>query len=386
MSELGWQAWREQALQARLDARQLRQAQPLQSIDATHARLGPRELTLFSTNDYLGLSSHEHVREAVARAALAHGQGARGSALICGYSDEHARLEFALAQHEGKACALLTPTGYAANVATLTALASSPDVTIFSDSLNHASIIDGVALARRAGARLCVFAHGDLAQLRDQLQRCDSPRKLIVTDGVFSMDGDLAPLRELAAFKRDHDALLVVDDAHGTLVLGPQGRGTAHELGVSDDVDVTVGTLSKAIGAQGGFVATSERWRALILNLGRPYIYSTALPTPVVAGALAALEVNAREGDALRARLSAHLARAARALGRTSQTPILPVIVGDEDRALSLSASLLRAGYHVTAIRPPTVPAGTARLRVTLSAAHAEDEVQGLLDALVTLR
>lgn len=380
MSAVGWEQWLEQTLDERSELKLMRELVALEPIDAVHVMRQGRALTLFSTNDYLGLSTHPEVREAIASAARAFGQGPRGSALICGYSSAHEALERELAALKRCQAALVFPTGYATNVATLTALAS-PQLAIFSDALNHASIIDGIGLAKRKGAAAHIYPHADMEALDGLLERCDRPLKLIVTDSVFSMDGDVAPLVSLAALKREHGALLMVDDAHGTLALGPGGQGAAALCGVSAEVDLHVGTLSKAVGASGGFLAASARWCQLVLNLGRPYVYSTALPLPVVEGARAALRVGTQD-ERLCARLWAHISRFEEVLGRRLESPIVPVILGEVERALVASRALLDAGFHVTAIRPPTVPEGSARLRVTLSAAHSQAEVEGLLAAL----
>jgi 8-amino-7-oxononanoate synthase len=381
-------AWRSWASDLRDDLAErtlLRELRALEVIDALHARRDGRELVLFSTNDYLGLSDHPQVRDAIAAAAARAGSGPRGSALICGYTDAHRALEEQIASLKGRARALVFPTGYAANLATITAL-SDGDTAIFSDALNHASIIDATRLARRRGASVEVYPHNDTDELDARLTACDRPRKMIVTDSVFSMDGDLAPLEALVELKRRHDALLAIDEAHGTLVFGPGGGGVASARGVAASVDLHIGTLSKAAGGQGGFVACEELLWQTIFNRGRSYIYSTALPTTTVAGLRAALALGAGpEGDALRAKLREHVRRFGRALGRELTSPIVAVVVGDESRALELDAELFARGFHVVAIRPPTVPPGTARLRITLSAGHTDAEVDALLEALAQL-
>ncbi|TVR05023.1 MAG: 8-amino-7-oxononanoate synthase [Deltaproteobacteria bacterium] len=339
---------------------------------------GAGGMRLFSSNDYLGLAGHPAVREAVAEAAREHGMGPRGAALVCGHTTLHETLAMRLAALEGTEAALLAPTGWAANTALLGALADA-DVTFVSDALNHASIIDGLRMARRTGAAVRVTPHGDAAAVEAALAERDTPRAVVVTDGVFSMDGDVAPLAALREAADAHGAILVVDEAHGTLVLGETGAGACEAAGVR--ADVVVGTLSKAVGAMGGFVAGNRTLCDLVLNLGRAQIYSTALPVPVVAGALAALDVAART-PALRERLRAHQARFAEALGRPVPTPIVPWVLGDEDAAMGAAASLRAAGMHVVAIRPPTVPEGTSRLRITLSAVHTDADVEDLLTAL----
>lgn len=332
----------------------------------------------FSTNDYLGLAGHPAVRAAVRDAAGRHGMGPRGSALVCGHTALHARLARVLADLEQTESALLTPTGYAANLSAITALADD-GVTVLSDALNHASIIDGLRLARRSGAQVTVVPHADVDAFAHALEQAETPRVAIVTDSVFSMDGDIAPLAALRRLADRHGALLVVDEAHGTLVLGERGRGACEVAGIH--ADLVVGTLSKAAGAMGGFIAGSEDLCTHILNHGRAQIYSTALPVPVVAAALAAIEVAHRE-PALRATLTHHQARLAARLGRPVPTPIVPWVLGSARAALEASEALREAGLLVVAIRPPTVPAGTARLRIALSAVHTDDDLDRLLEAL----
>lgn len=391
-----------------------------------------KTLTLFSTNDYLGLSTHPRVRAAAARAAASLGCGPRASALVPGaFTTEHRRLELSLARLKGTEDALLFPTGFAANSAAMAALCgngggggggnSNDDVVVvFSDELNHASIVDGARLAARGGSgsgssspssssssrsnypsvRVVVYPHNDLAFLDAALSDPSivpsrnrggkNVRALVVTDSLFSMDGDFADLAGLVALKRKHGFLLVIDEAHATLVCGPRGGGAAEAagVGVSREVDVHVGTLSKAFGAHGGFVACSSACRALLANAGRPFAFSTALPAPAVAAAAAALEVAAAdgaEGDFLRARVWSHARRLGDRLGIRVDSPIIPVVVGSERDALAASGLLLEKGLHVPAIRPPTVPKGTSRLRISLSAAHSDEDVERLISALEEL-
>ena len=381
---MSWSDWVHGKLEERQQRGQLRTLRALSPEDAVHVRADGRRVTLFSSNDYLGLSFHPEVRARVARAAQTNGQGPRGSALVCGHTTHHARLAQGLAELKGTQAALLCPTGYAANLSVLGSLAE-PGVAIFSDALNHASIIDAIGLAKRRGAVAFIYRHNDTAHLADLMKRCQAPRKVIVTDGVFSMDGDLARLPELVALKREHDALLVVDDAHGTLVLGPQGQGTAHALGCAQDVDIHIGTLSKAFGAQGGFVAASHQWVHWLLNAGRAFVYSTAIGLGCVESAQAALELCASQ-PALRATLWAHVAHVRDALGIKTQSPIVPIMLGTEAHTMQVARALFEQGYHVGAIRPPTVPEGTARLRLTLSAAHTTEDVRGLCDLIQSLR
>lgn len=344
---------------------------------AVDVEVDGRAVRLFSSNDYLGLSFHDEVRAAAAAAAQELGMGPRGAALICGYSDRHEALESDLAALKGVDAALLFPTGFMANLAALGAVATRESV-VFSDELNHASIIDGCRLSR---ASVRVYRHRDLDHLESLLRACDASRKIIVTDTVFSMEGDLAPLADLVELKARYGAVLITDDAHATLIFGDRGGGLAEAAAVSDQIDLQVGTLSKAVGAQGGFIASSRRMRELLVNTARPYIFTTALPVPVVAAARAALDVATRDG-VLRARLWRRVDDLGRALGLALVSPIAPIVIGDDACAVEASRALLERGFHVTAIRPPTVPVGQARLRVTVSAAHTAADVRDFARAL----
>jgi 8-amino-7-oxononanoate synthase len=375
-----WNEWLDASLDKLAEHELLRTLDAVEPVDAVHVRADGRRLTLFSSNDYLGLSAHPKVRQAAADAAEQGGLGPRGSALVCGYTTAHEALEREIAELKGCEAGLLFPTGFAANLAVVSSL-GGPGVAIFSDSLNHASIIDGCRLARRRGAALEVYPHGDMAALEEMLANSEASRKLIVTDSVFSMDGDLAPLDRLAELKAEHDALLVVDEAHGTLVFGEHGGGVAQHFGVEDAVDVHVGTLSKAVGALGGFAATSQKFRQWIFNRGRAFVFSTAQAVPVVEAARAAIRV-ARDEPDIRRRLWERIAQLGDRLGRELTSPIVPIVLGDEARALAASDHLLDEGFHVIAIRPPTVPPGTSRLRVALSAAHAPEDIDRLADTL----
>ena len=379
-----WDDWVDGELDRRRRENRLRRLTALTPEDGVVARRDGEAVVLFSTNDYLGLSCHPDVTEAAAQTARQRGMGPRGSALVCGYSDLHEALEKDLAALKAAESALLFPTGYAANIATLSALAGS-DLAIFSDQLNHASTIDGCRLAARAGAEIRVYRHRDVAHLEEQLARCERARRLIVTDGLFSMDGDLAPLPDLVALKNRFAARLLVDDAHGTLVLGASGGGCAEAQGVESDVDIHVGTLSKAFGTQGGFVATDDTLRSWLLNSGRAFVYSTALPLPIVAAAREALAVRRREPQRV-ARLQRRIAQVSEALDQAAETPIIPFVLGTDGAALGAAEELLAAGLYVPAIRPPTVPEGTARLRISVSAEHSRADVDRLCRVLRVVR
>ncbi|UDL06570.1 8-amino-7-oxononanoate synthase [Marinobacter sp. CA1] len=344
-------------------------------------------LLAFCSNDYLGLASHPEVCAALTTAVSDAGVGGAASHLICGHHDYHHQLEQRLADLTGRSAALFFSTGYMANLGVISALVGRGD-TVFSDRLNHASIIDGCLLSR---ARIQRYPHNDMDHLADRLA-ATSGHKLVVTDGVFSMDGDMAPLRELAALCREHDALLLVDDAHGLGVLGERGAGSLEHLGLSEqEVPLLIGTLGKAVGTSGAFVAGSQLLIDYLVQKARTYIYTTAMPPAVAKATCAALDL-VEQGLARRRHL-VHLIRRFReetqALGyqlMPSATPIQPIMVGDNWTALELSRQLEDRGLLVTAIRPPTVPEGQARLRVTLSAAHTDADLDRLLTALADCR
>lgn len=336
-----------------------------------HTRLDDRAVVSFASNDYLGLTQHPAVRAAATEAIERWGSGSGSARLIVGGRPPHDELEVALAVWKQRDAALLFSTGYQANVGVLGALAAAaPGTVIHSDELNHASIIDGARLAR---ADVCVYPHLDLRTLADQLSRDPDRPHLVVTDSVFSMDGDLAPVDELAELCAAHDALLVLDEAHA--VLGPTAPPDA----------VIVGTASKALGSLGGFVAATTEVIDLCRNVARSFIFTTASTPADTAAALAALRiVTSAEGDALRERLRSHIGRLL-PLRADHPSPIIPVMLGTEDRAVTVAGELLKRGLLVPAIRPPTVPAGSCRLRVALSAAHTDDDIDQLAGALSDL-
>ena len=340
----------------------------------------------FCSNDYLGLASHPAVAEALASGARAQGTGSGAAHLITGHHRLHQQLEEALAQFTGRPRALLFSTGYMANLGAITALAGRGDA-VFEDRLNHASLLDGGLLS---GARLRRYAHNDCAALQAQLADSKAETKLVVTDGVFSMDGDLAPLPELARVCAAHNAWLMVDDAHGLGVLGASGGGSLQHFDLNEEqVPILMGTLGKAFGTFGAFIAGSDTLIETLIQFARSYIYTTALPPALAQAALTALRVSHEESWRQQHLhlLIAHFQKRARALGlpiTDSMTPIQPLITGSADSALALSQRLQHQGILVPAIRPPTVPEGSARLRITLSAAHDLEQVDRLLDVLTT--
>jgi 8-amino-7-oxononanoate synthase len=345
--------------------------------------LDGRRLIDFSSNDYLGLSAHPELAASLSECAARAGTGSGASHLVSGHAREHAALEEELAHLTGRERALLLSTGYMANLAVMSVLAG-PGESALLDRLSHASLIDG---ARLSGARLRRYAHGDAAAARRLLEKSVQP-SVLATDGVFSMDGDLAPLAALAEAARAHEAWLVVDDAHGIGVLGASGGGTLESLGLDqDEVPVLVGTLGKAFGSFGAFLAGPAQLIEYLLQRARPYIYTTALPPPVAAAARAALRIAGREP--WRRERALALARRFRAAARAagvpladSTTPIQPVPLGSAQAVLEAQRALVAAGFWVVAIRAPTVPRGSERLRVTLTAAHREDQVDALVEAL----
>lgn len=365
-----------------------RQRRTLLSAQGARVQVGGHTLLNFCSNDYLGLAADPALAEAMTAAVARYGAGSGASHLVCGHGAAHEALEQELAAFTGRERALLFSTGYMANTAVIQALVGKGDA-VFQDRLNHASLIDG-ALA--SGARCQRYRHNDVAHLAQLLAASTADKKLVVTDGVFSMDGDVAPLPELAALAARHEAWLMVDDAHGIGVLGATGGGVAEQFAQdSAALPVLVGTLGKAFGSFGAFVAGDALLIDYLINTARPYIYTTALPPAVAAASRAAL-ARIRAGADLRARLASHIAQfraGAQALGLEllpSHTPIQPLLLGSNERALRWSARLEQQGVLVGAIRPPTVPAGSARLRITLTAAHRTEDIDRLLAALAACR
>lgn len=344
---------------------------------------------LLCSNNYLGLADHPALKRAAVEAVERYGTGSGASRLVSGTMELHAALEERLARFKGTEAALVFNSGYAANSGIIPALAGRGDV-VFSDRLNHASIVDGCLLSR---ARFVRYPHNDMNALERLLaEHRGAGRMLIVTDGVFSMDGDLAPLPALAALKRQYGALLMVDDAHGTGVLGESGRGTAEQFGVTADIDLQMGTLGKALGGFGAYVAASAEVVELLVNRARSFIFSTSLPPAVLAAARAALDlVDSPEGDALRRRLARSAALFRDALQGAgfdtmgSETQIVPALVGEAEPVMAFTRRLLEEGYYVQGIRPPTVPAGTCRLRCTLMATHDESDLERAVAAMTRI-
>lgn len=365
----------------------LRTLTTVEAIDGVTVRVQGRDVVSWCTNDYLGLSVHPQVIEAAGAAARRWGVGARASRLLAGTTALHTQLEERLAEFFHADAALVYPSGYLANLGTLSTLLGPNDVVVI-DRLAHASLVDACRLSR---ARLRVFSHNDPDHLAAVLARETTARPppgagrrrvVVVTEGLFSMNGDYAPLEALREVTRRSEALLYVDDAHGAFASGATGRGTPELQGVAHGDFLYIGTLGKALGCQGGFVVGARAFITLLHNRARPFLYSTALACPVVGAALAALQL-VQEDPAPRARLAALVARwRARYPAGAVQSYIVPVLLGSASRAVEAAQRLWQRGHFAPAIRPPTVPRGTARLRVSLSALHTDSHLDRLCEAL----
>lgn len=362
-----------------------RRMRVLDGVQAPRMTVDGRDVLLFAGSNYLDLAGHPEVGEAAARGARDFGCAAGGSRLINGNLSCHEALEQELADFFEQPAALAFNTGYMANVGVIPALVG-PDDVLVSDALNHASIIDGARLAR---CEVAVFRHGDVDAFAETLARVrpDARRVLVAVDGVYSMDGDVSPIAEIVKLAHDRDAIVLLDDAHGTGVLGPRGRGSAEAAGVLRDVDILMGTLGKSLGSFGAFVAGSERLRELLVNTARSFIFSCALAPASVEAARAALRLVERE-PWRRERLAANCDRlrdrlASRGISTApSTTHILPVVVGENAATMTACEALLERGYYAQGIRHPSVPRGSARLRITPMATHRDEEIDGLADAI----
>ena len=369
-----------QALRARSLDRHLRE---IASAQGAEIEISDRRLVNFSSNDYLGLANDPRLREAAIAAIGEFGVGSGASRLISGTQSAHLRLERALAKWKGTEATLCFSSGYAAALGTIPALATKTDVVLL-DKLCHASLVDG---ARLSGAILRVFPHNHLGKLESHLEwarrECPGKRVLIVTESVFSMDGDRAPLRELVELKERFDALLMLDEAHAIGVIGANGRGLAAAENLSDRVDVQMGTLSKALGVSGGYICGSRDLVEWLINRARSFIYSTAPPSAIAAAALASVDfLSSPEGEERRRLLWERINLMSELLSVSCSGAIFPWIVGDEQAALDLASALQSEGFFVPAIRYPTVAKGAARLRITVTAAHEEAQIRALCKAI----
>ncbi|WP_240416728.1 8-amino-7-oxononanoate synthase [Paenibacillus periandrae] len=381
--------WMEKELESLADASLERSLRASSSIPGSPGYIIREEQLLLnmSSNDYLGLSQHPAILEAMREALLTEGAGSGASRHVTGNRLPYDRLEEALAEWQNCEAALVMANGYMANSGVISALVSRGDV-VFSDQLNHASMVDGIVLSRAEHAR---YRHNDMEHLRTLLNKYrDKRRKLIVTDAVFSMDGDQAYLRELVALKHEYGAMLMVDEAHSGGMYGVRGEGLCHELGLQNDVDIHMGTFSKSFGVYGAYICGSRTLIRWLLNKARPLIYSTALPPSIVAGISKAL-VLVQEEHWRREKLYAasmlfrsSLCEAGFNIG-SGDSPIVPLIVGDNDVALRFSGALEEEGIAAVAIRPPTVPDGTARIRFSLSAVHTEKELTNASERIHTI-
>ena len=369
-------------LKARAEQGLLRSRRTLDTPQSPHISVDGKPYLAFCSNDYLGLANHPQLIAALQQGAQQWGVGAGAAHLVSGHFDPHHQLELQLAAFVGKPAALLFSTGYMANLGVMQALVGKGD-TVFADKLNHASLNDAMLLSRAEVKR---YRHGDMTQLGQLLVRTSGGRKLVITDAVFSMDGDIAPLRELLALCEQNDAWLYVDDAHGFGVLG-EGRGSLAHFGIASERIVYMATLGKAAGVSGAFVAAEQAVIDTLINHAHSYVYTTATPPALSVALSQSLQLIAHGGER-RARLHKLVTQLRKGLSdlpwrlMPSDTAIQPLLIGDNQQALKLSEGLRRCGIWVAAIRPPTVPQGTARLRITLSAAHSEADVDKLIGAL----
>jgi len=359
----------------------------VEGSQANRVVLDGREVLLLCSNNYLGLADHPLLKDAAIRAVERYGAGSGASRLVSGTMELHSKLEARIAAFKGTEAALVFNSGYAANTGIISAIASRGDV-ILSDRLNHASIVDGALLSR---AKFVRYPHNNMAALRRSLVETEAigGRRLIITDGVFSMDGDLAKLSELVVLKKEFNALLMVDDAHGTGVLGATGRGSAEQCGVMAEVDIHMGTLGKAFGSFGAYAAASKEVIDFLVNRARSFIFSTSLPPAVLAASLAAFDlVDSPAGVELRLSLARRISFFKEGLHAAgfdtmgSETQIIPIFVGEAERTMEFSRLLLEEGIFVQGIRPPTVPAGSCRLRCTLMATHSENDLELAIQAI----
>ncbi len=361
----------------------MRRTRLIHGRQGTHVNCDGREVLLLCSNNYLGLADHPALAAAATAAIRDYGTSSGASRLVSGTMTLHVQLEEAVARWKQSEAALVFNSGHAANTGIIPALVGRGDV-VFSDRLNHASIIDGILLS---GARLVRYPHNDVDRLARLMEKHHTTgRSLIVSDGVFSMDGDLAPLNGLVALKQASGALLMIDDAHGSGVMGERGRGSAESMGVSGGVDILMGTFGKALGSFGAYAAVSEQLRQLLVNRARSFIFSTSLPPAVLAASLAAVElVQSPGGEQLRQCLAANSSAFRRSLSAAGfvipegSTQIVPVVLGSTECTMGFCEELLAEGIFAQGIRPPTVPEGTSRIRFTLMATHSDADIAGAI-------
>lgn len=361
----------------------MREYRTVESAQGPYIQIKGKSYLSFCSNNYLGLADHPRIKQAAIAAINQYGWGTGASRLVAGNMTLHEELEKKIAEFKGTEAALLFPTGYMANVGALCALVGREDIVI-GDKLNHASIIDG---CRQSGATFRVYPHNDVSQLESLLQRSSIyRRRLVVTDSVFSMDGDTAPLPKIAEIAQKYDVILMIDDAHATGVFGQQGKGMIEHYGLEGKVDIIMGSLSKAIGSIGGFIAGSKGLIDFLKNKARSFIYTTALPPAACAASLAGLILIQEDTSHidklwenikyLKSQLSKFISNIA------GESPIVPIIIGSAEDALSISKRLYEKGILIPAIRPPTVPLGTSRLRISLMATHSKEDINRLIDTM----
>ena len=379
----------QQELQTLHEQNRFRTVHQVASAQEPRIQIDGRNLILFCSNNYLGLANHPNLKKAAVDAIETYGTSTVASALISGYMTPHAQLEKRMAKFWGTEAAVVFPTGYMANLGVIPALINREDI-IFSDQLNHRSLIDGCRLSR---AKIDIYPHGDVTHLESQLQNAQHyRRRLIVTDGVFSMDGDIAPLPELVSLASKYNAILMVDDAHGTGVLGKNGRGTYEHFNLSpESIDIHMTSGSKALGASGGFIGGKQELINLIHNRSPAYIYTTAMPPDACASTTAAIDLITNDLD--RNHRLWHNIKTIRdglnTLGfnlAKSQTQIIPLLIGDDKKTVAISNELYERGIYLYGIRPPTVPEGQSRLRLSVMATHTEEDIQNLLNTMADIR
>ena len=361
----------------------MREYRTVEGVQDPYIQIDGKSYLSFCSNNYLGLANHPKIKQAAIEAIRQYGWGAGASRLVSGNMTLHQELEKEIAKFKGTEASLLFPTGYMANVGALCTLVAKGDIVI-GDKLNHASIIDG---CRQSGAMFRVYPHNNIHQLESLLQRSSAfRRRLVVTDSVFSMDGDTAPLPEIVEIAKKYDVMLMVDDAHATGVFGQHGKGMIEHYGIEGKIDIIMGSLSKAVGSMGGFIAGSEDLINYLKNKARSFMYTTALPPAICAASLAGLRL-IQEDTSLVNMLWENIQYLQSRLSKFTdsvvvQSPIVPLIIGSAEDALNVSMKLYQNGIVIPAIRPPTVPSGTSRLRVSLMATHSRDDINKLIDTL----
>ncbi len=362
----------------------LRKSEVLEYIEGMKAKSRTNQFVSFTSNDYLGMSRNIEIVSLSCEKVKKIGMGERGSPLLGGYTKYHEELEEKLAKLKSKETALLFSSGYLANIGVITSLAGR-EVSFFSDRYNHASIYDGLRISKRLGAKVKFYRHNDVNHLEQFLKKDTSKYKVVITETLFSMDGDIAPLRDIIALKKAYNFLLVVDEAHATLIFGERGAGVAEMFGVEEEVDINVGTLSKAFGSLGGFAATSKSIKEYLTNKARSYIFSTSLPLPVTIHSLNVIDY-LEKNDKCRKTLWENIHIASKFTGKNLDSQIVPIIIGEEKKTILLSRVLKEKGYLAPPIRYPTVPKGKARLRISLTALHKREDIIDFFSLLNTLK